>query len=79
MITEVTYGISSEHISVNLDNISAYKTIYYERLYNDIKRLCESWLSQIDFLGNECAYTDRLIEQIDKAAKKLNADYQNQF
>lgn len=37
----------------------------------EIENLVDEWHSQIESLGNECAYTDSIIEQIKKLTKEL--------
>lgn len=44
-----------------------------------IKSRCEQWLNYVSSIGNECAYSDRMIEEILVAAKKLEVDFNKQF
>lgn len=37
----------------------------------EIENLMEEWLRYIEDVGNECAYTDSIIEEIQKKAKEL--------
>ena len=41
----------------------------------ELNRLTAVWLSNVEFYGNECASTDRLIESIIKTAKELENKY----
>ena len=41
----------------------------------ELNRLTAVWLSNVEFYGNECASTDRLVESIIKTAKELEIEY----
>ena len=45
---------------------------------NNIKNLrdkCETFLQQVEFVGNECSYTDRLLEEIISESETLKRKY----
>ena len=37
----------------------------------EVENLVDGWHDYIDSYGNECAYTDRIIEKIQKLVKEL--------
>ena len=41
-------------------------------ILNEMQTLIEEWVGYVDSLGNECAYTDSIIELIQKKAKDLD-------
>lgn len=41
----------------------------------ELNRLAVAWLSNVELYGNECASTDRIIEDIIKTAKELEIEY----
>lgn len=53
------------------------KDIYTQ--VNKIKKLCERYLTSVDSIGNECAWTDRMVEDIISSSEHLKHDYESQF
>ena len=49
--------------------------VSFEKEIKEINKLCEEFLSKIKALENECAYTDRIVEEILEVAKKLQTKY----
>jgi len=47
--------------------------------FQQLKRTIEDWEAQVISLGNQCAYTDRMMEEIFTEAKKLEQIYNDQF
>ena len=41
----------------------------------ELNRLAVAWLSNVELYGNECASTDRIIEDMIKTAKELEIEY----
>ena len=41
----------------------------------ELNRLTSVWLSNVELYGNECASTDRIIEDMIKTAKELEIEY----
>lgn len=39
----------------------------------------KDWKTAVKNIGNQCAYTDRMVEEIIKAAKELEKAYNEQF
>ena len=48
-------------------------------LVEKVKTDCEHYLAAVEELGNECAFTDRMVETIISDAEKLKNDYESQF
>lgn len=46
-----------------------------KEIVKEIKNYCNEYLGFVESAGNECAYTDRLIECIIKKAKELKEKY----
>ena len=42
---------------------------------NSIISLLQNYVSEITQLGNECAYTDRILDKIIERTDKLTSDY----
>lgn len=40
-----------------------------------LKRLTDTWISNVAIYGNQCASTDRIVEDIIKTAKELEVEY----
>ena len=40
-------------------------------IVSKIAELVEEWLGYVKSFGNECAYTDRILEKIQEESKKL--------
>lgn len=50
-----------------------------ETLVKNVADECQNWLTEVSNLGNQCAYTDRIIENIIARAKELEAKYEKQW
>lgn len=49
---------------------------------DDVKKLkekCDIYLNEVNAIGNECAYTDRLLEDVLDVSQSLKTKYQNAF
>jgi hypothetical protein len=49
----------------------------YKRFVEELKQQVDTYLQQVNSIGNECAYTDRLLEQIITKAKQIEQVYHN--
>lgn len=49
----------------------------YKGIVEELKQQVDTYLHQVNFIGNECAYTDRLLEQIITKAKQIEQVYHN--
>ena len=49
--------------------------VNFKKEVKEINKLCEEFLNEVEALGNECAYTDRIVEEILEVAKKLQTKY----
>lgn len=49
----------------------------YKCMIEDLKTLCEDYLIEVETLGNECAYTDRILEDILHKALAIKETYDN--
>lgn len=47
----------------------------YKGYVEELKNKCDVFLQQVDFIGNECAYTDRLLEDIFTSIARLKDLY----
>lgn len=45
------------------------------KLIKKLNKLTNQYLNEVDGLGNECAYTDRMVEDIVELAKKVHKAY----
>ena len=41
----------------------------------ELNKLTTAWLTNVELYGNECASTDRLVENMIKTAKELEIEY----
>lgn len=48
----------------------------FKKNVEKLVKKCEKFLSQVESLGNECAWTDRVIEQIIEEAEKIKKKYE---
>ena len=55
------------------------ETKQVEALVKNVEVECQKWLTEVSNLGNQCAYTDRIIENIIARAKELEAKYEKQW
>ena len=44
-------------------------------IVNEINELCKEYLGFVESAGNECAYTDRMVEEIISKANELKTKY----
>ena len=47
----------------------------YKNKIKELKDLCEDYLTCVSQYGNECAYTDRKLENILETATKIKEEY----
>ena len=47
----------------------------YKKMVKLLYKECEIFLSQVEALGNECAWTDRMLENIFETADKIKEEY----
>lgn len=47
----------------------------YKDYVKELTSKCNLFLEQVEGIGNECAYTDSLLEDILMSAARLNEDY----
>ena len=47
----------------------------YKNKIKELRNKCDEFLQQVDSLGNECAWTDRKLEDILEFAEKLKREY----
>ena len=50
-----------------------------KKLVKQVLKDCEAFLEEVGILGNQCAYTDRMIEQIIEDSTELKKTYEKQF
>ena len=50
----------------------------YKKDVKELKTLCDDFLSCVEQYGNECAYTDRKLEDILAAAKTISDKYEKE-
>ena len=48
----------------------------YEKSIITLRDKCDVFLKEVKAIGNECAYTDALLEEILKAADTIKQDYE---
>ena len=46
-----------------------------KEIVKEISELCKEYLGFVESVGNECAYTDRMIEEIINKANELKIKY----
>ena len=46
-----------------------------KEIVKEISELCKEYLGFVESTGNECAYTDRMVEEIINKAKELKIKY----
>lgn len=49
----------------------------YKERVQALRDQCDDFLRNVRSIGNECAYTDRLLEAILATAQAIRKDYQN--
>lgn len=49
------------------------------KLVKDLQQQCATFVSTVTGLGNQCAWTDRMVEEIVSTATQLETVYQSQF
>lgn len=47
----------------------------YKNKIKELRNKCDEFLQQVNSLGNECAWTDRKLEDILEFASKIKKDY----
>lgn len=47
----------------------------YKNKIKELRNKCDEFLQQVNSLGNECAWTDRKLEDILDCAEKLKEEY----
>lgn len=47
----------------------------YKNKIKELRDKCDEFLQQVNGLGNECAWTDRKLEDILELASKIKKDY----
>lgn len=50
----------------------------YKKMVKLLYKECEIFLEQVEALGNECAWTDRMLENILETADKIKKDYEEE-
>lgn len=46
-----------------------------QEIVKEIKKLCDEYLGFVESVGNECAYTDRIVECIIEKTDELKTKY----
>lgn len=46
-----------------------------KEIVKEIKKYCDEYLGYVERIGNECAYTDSIVECIIKKGKELKIKY----
>lgn len=50
-----------------------------KRLVRNVQHACEDWFKAVTITGNQCAWTDRYLEDIIEKAQILKEKYKKQF
>lgn len=48
-------------------------------LVKQTKESCDNFLKAVEFMGNQCASTDRMVEKVIEDSKELEKVYNGQF
>lgn len=48
----------------------------YKNKIKELRNKCDEFLQQVNSIGNECAWTDRKLEDILDYASKIEKDYE---
>lgn len=53
--------------------------IKIKSLVEELNRQTSNWLNEVKSLGNQCAYTDRMLEDITKTANIIKKLHEERF
>ena len=73
--TEAFFAYLGHEDEIEGEDLEELSDSEYGHDVEKIKDLADVFLQQVDFIGNECAFTDRLLEDLLKAAADLYGKY----